>query len=491
MERIRSTARKLHHHYRQIIEWRSPLTGVYLMAINSAFWIGVIYCDPKLQEAALATSSACIFAWDILLSSTNDRSIITHILMWPVQSIFRTASVGGSLYTIHLLRAEQVQNACYVAYGVLACLLINPVWEYNEVNKKIGNTCRRAANKIYEVFDYLVIRPIVTIYEYTKYIVLFQWVPPLINYIKHLVFNFRESCWELVNGIRTWVRVQIIERTKRMFAAIRRFFRYWFYAEWWPGLKAWTKIHIGQPLRYAFDYVCAVLVYIFCAHWFPPLWRFFIKQMKTLASAANFYIWQPTKAFLQVQFERFRCWLRATLHALAIAIRDSIVWPICLLIVEAGKQASLFIYHLLLEPVLQYLYGRYKIVETSALIYILGPVCETVIENIPEKNPLCDDSDVELEGFVPEVHAEDDFDENFEELDEAEAHLTPSSSIVSEEDDFERGLQFSAINGSESSDEEFDLHHAPRKQEKVLRKRRTRPDDGSAPSHDDSYEILE
>lgn len=486
MERIRESGRRLHRVYRETIEWRNPLTGLYLMAVNSAFWIGVIYCDPKIQEALLATSSAGIFAWDILLSSSNHHSIITHILMWPFQSIFRTLSVGGSFYSIHLLRADEIRLACYSAYATLACLLINPVWEHNEVNSKIASSAQKTASWFGIWMQYLIITPIVTVYEYTKYIVLFRWVPPLIAYVKHFIFNFREACRELVIGIKNWINVAIIERTKRIAERFRKFLRYWFYAEWWPSLKEWLKVNVGVPLRYLFDQLCFVFVYIFCAHWFPPLWRFTIKQLKVLGALAYKHVWIPVKGFLYYQFERLRCWLRDTLHSIAIFVRDSFLWPICCLMVEIGKQFTIFVYHLLLEPVVNYLYGRYKIIETSALIYILGPVCETVIDHIPEKNPFCEESDVEFDGFLPEVNDETDLDENQVDDDEDIQSQLSSSPIPEEEFEFERGLQFSAVNGSESSDEEFDLD-APKK---TVRRRRREPRKSDLTA-DDDYELLE
>ncbi|CAI2347557.1 unnamed protein product [Caenorhabditis sp. 36 PRJEB53466] len=485
MERIRESGRRLHRVYRETIEWRNPMTGLYLMAVNSAFWIGVIYCDARIQEALLATSSACVLAWDILLSTSNDRSIITHILMWPFQSLFRTFSVGGSIYSIHLLRAEEIRLACYTAYATLACLLINPVWEHNEVNAKIGNATRKTANWIGSWVEYLIITPIVTVYNWTAYIVLFRWVPPLIAYIKHFVFNFRQACRDLVNGIREWYIQAVYNRTLRVLERIKRFGRYWFCAEWWPALKEWLKLNVGVPLRYLFDQLCFVFVYVFCAHWFPPLWKFAVRQLRALGAILNRHVVQPVKIFLLCQFERFRCWLRDTLHRIAIAVRDSIIWPICCLVVEVGKQVSIFLYQLLLEPVVNYLYGRYKIIETSALIYILGPVCETVIDHIPDKNPFCDESDAEFDGFMPEVNAESDLDENYEANEEEVQSQTSSSPIPEEEFEFERGLQFSAVNGSESSDDEFDLNAPKRSQ---VRRRRPKR---SEVAGDDDYELLE
>lgn len=486
MERIRENGRRLHRVYRETIEWRNPLTGLYLMAVNSAFWIGVIYCDIRIQEAVLATASAGVFAWDILLSSSNDHSIITHILMWPFQSVFRTLSVCGSFYSVHLLRAEEIRLACYSAYATLACLLINPVWEYNEVNAKIGSAAQRTAAWFGNWIQYLIITPVITVYEYTKYIVLFRWVPPLIAYIKHFIFNFRQACGELVSGIKNWFQLAVVDRTKRIAARIRQFLRYWFCAEWWPFLKEWLKVNVGVPLRYLFDQLCFVFVYIFCAHWFPPLWRFTVKQLKTLGALAYEHVWIPTKAYLLCQIERLRCWLRDTLHRIAISVRDSIIWPICCLMVEVGKQVSVFVYHLVLEPVLNYFYGRYKIIETSALIYVLGPVCETVIENIPEKNPFCEESDTEFDGFLPEVNDETDLDENLVDEEEDDQSQLSSSPIPEEEAEFERGLHFNAINGSESSDDEFDLD-VPKKN---VRRRRREPKKSDVGA-DEGYELLQ
>ena len=89
------------------------------------------------------------------------------------------------------------------------------------------------------------------------------------------------------------------------------------------------------------------------------------------------------------KFEEFRCWLRAQLHRLAVAIRDSVLWPVCVLVVDCAREISLLIYRTTIKPVLDYFYQRYKIIETAVLIYILGPICKVFINNIPEKNPFC------------------------------------------------------------------------------------------------------
>ncbi|RCN49604.1 hypothetical protein ANCCAN_04376 [Ancylostoma caninum] len=232
--------------------------------------------------------------------------------------------------------------------------------------------------------------------------------------------------------------------------------------------------------------------------------------MRRLGGFLHRTIVVPTKNYLRRKFEEFRAWLRQFLHRVAVAIRDSILWPICVLVVDAGRELSLLLYRLLLQPVLDYLYQRYKIIETAILIHFLGPVCDTIVKNIPEKSPFCDDSDVELEGLLPEEIG-DEIEQVAAAGSEGEdslADFEPPSPLDEEENDFTTGLAFPTIHNSESSDDEFDLR-VQKNQEPKRRTRRQREaaDDGAAPevpapeparrrnggpqSFDDEFEVLQ
>ncbi|VDM80831.1 unnamed protein product [Strongylus vulgaris] len=142
-------------------------------------------------------------------------------------------------------------------------------------------------------------------------------------------------------------------------------------------------------------------------------------------------------------------------------------------------------YRLLLQPVLDYVYQRYKMVETGILIHFLGPVCDTIVKNIPEKSPFCDDSDVELEGMLPdEITEEIEKAADGSESEDSLLDLAPTvpPDVLEEESDFHSGLAFPTIHASESSDEEFDLTKK-RKQETKRKTRRQREanDVGAAP----------
>lgn len=84
--------------------------------------------------------------------------------------LFQTLSVCGCLYSSHQLKLQQLESACITAYAtgidfcsscpcaifgtatdfLVGCLLVNPVWNYYEVNQKIayGAVCcgRKAAD---------------------------------------------------------------------------------------------------------------------------------------------------------------------------------------------------------------------------------------------------------------------------------------------------------------------------------------------------------
>ncbi|CAD6188237.1 unnamed protein product [Caenorhabditis auriculariae] len=464
MDSIKKAAEAVRLESRKTLEWRSPLTGLYLMLMNSVFWAVSIYCDEKLQEKVFIASAAGIFAWDVLLSPSHENSIIMHILCWPIKSIWRTAAVCGSLYSANAIHIEELHRARWTAFATMVCLLINPVWEYHEINSQVYEFSREAVKTLAWTADVAIVKPVKTVYEWAKYVLLLQFLPPLWEFIKKCAIRTYSSIAGFLNNILlffkslfasiyNWIQVQIVERIKRAFRYVTSWLRYWFFAEWWPDLKLWLIVKVGHPLRRAFNYICYGLVYVFCGYWVPPLTRWVLEKLKRLGGFINRTTVQPTLRFLKRQFDNFRLWLRNKLHQLALAIRDSVLWPICVLVVDATKSVLALCYSILVEPVLVYMHGKYKIVETAVLVYLLGPVCQTVIEHIPEKNPLCEESDVELEGFLPEDKDVVDDDDNCT----SSSISSPPSPLPEEEEDFVAGLKFPAVYASESSDDEFDL----------------------------------
>ncbi|CAJ0942461.1 unnamed protein product, partial [Mesorhabditis belari] len=536
METIRRFQSSCYDFGRSVVEWRSPLTAPYLMLINSAFWATSLYADRMTQLQALLSFSAFVFGWDVLLSPTHERNIATHMLFWPVQSLWRTFGVSLNLYSAHVLRVGLAERAFCSAYCALACLLINPVWNYYDTNQKIANTITYSGKQVYAFLQKAVIQPFLVVARAIKYVVCFQFVPPMLAAIRQAFSStgggikglwmafYSWICAGLV-AIAKWWRTCVLTPIGNGFRKLGQFLRYWLCAHWWPDFCAWMKLKFGRPLQRLFNYVCFCLVYVVCGHWIRPVSRFVWKYLCVLGGFLHRNVLTPMKIKLLEWGHEVSVLTKRLLHQAALAIRDSVIWPICLAIVDAGKQVYAVIYRTFIQPVIDYFYVRYKKIEDVAYIYVLGPVCEKVIKNIPEKSPFCDDSDEELEGLLPEEFSGDEEEivtpatpavapvaqepplrpsvsqtirkpvelpiqtqkpvevqkpvtpkkEKQNEVPEEE-DLLPDLEFENDDDDheFAIGLSFPAIHASESSDEEFDLNKgAPRvrrpKKPKVLR----------------------
>lgn len=495
MESVRNFGGKVKEFCQSVVEWRSAATGPYLLAVNSLFWLAAFYCEPLVQSRLLVSIACGVVGWDVLLSSSQEHSIAAHIFLWPVRSLFRTSSVGLAAYSWNLLRHEHLEPACWAAYGTVACLLVNPVWRANNVNEKLYNGATACGRTLNQGVTNYIFTPILAVFSAIKYVVTLQFIPPIWRALKGGVGNACSTAWNSTkNGCRAvkewWLRC-VIDPVRRAVLAVGRWLRYWFCAHWWPDLKAWMAVTIGDPLKRAFNYVCFCLVYVFCGHWLPPLGRWIRGHLQNFAAFLKRTLWDPTKRWFLAKCEELRLWLRCQLHRLAVAIRDSILWPVCLLVVDAGKEISLLVYRWAFKPVIDYFYQRYKILETAALIYILGPTCDVIIKNIPEKNPFCDESDVELEGMLPEEMSDvDDVADEEEKTNLSLASFLPDETPLDEEErEFATGLDFPDVDASESSDEEFDLKRPARN---VVRRRRKeeQPTMDGGGSYDDQFEEL-
>lgn len=236
-------------------------------------------------------------------------------------------------------------------------------------------------------------------------------------------------------------------------------------------MKQWLKVKIGRPLQRVFNYICYGLVYIFCGYWVKPLFRFIGHNIYRLGVFLHRTVFLPVKLWLLLRLHDLTALARRIIHRVAIAIRDSVLWPICVLLGDCAREIYLMFHRICIQPVVEYLYGKYKVVEDAALIHVLGPVCESIINNIPEKSPFCEESDVELEGMLPDEMSDAaeiesvGLREGTDSLDE----FTPPSPLDEEEHEFSVGLAFPTIHASESSDEEFDLQ---RQRERIQVKRR-------------------
>jgi hypothetical protein len=80
---------------------------------------------------------------------------------------------------------------------------------------------------------------------------------------------------------------------------------------------------------------------------------------------------------------------------------------------DKTREGSIVLYDAFGRPVVNALYQKYKVVEDTAFIYVIGPMVKTLLECVPEKNPFYTEEDESaLEEFMPgPVGDANDFEE--------------------------------------------------------------------------------
>ncbi|VDN05800.1 unnamed protein product [Thelazia callipaeda] len=617
MEAVRKSYSAFQSFIVSVIEWRSAATAPYFM------W-SVFYLNKETQLQLLMSLAAGVFGWDVLLSSTNNRSILFHVLTWPIRSLIRTVSVAAALYSALMLHHAELEKACWTAYATVALLIISPVWHCQQVPQKIGRCLYSAWTTTKFVIEKSIIAPFCSIYAVLHYVVMLKWLTVIlrqitakwilikatvigtwdrifamlrvsknavVNGIAYSILSTKTSILRIIHGITSgvrrflisikcsffwsfifckdiavnfalylrdciiflvkfvingfiysfttvknaifsvvlafkaklfrclmalknavtsiilkvkiilyqgiviskdsvyravisirrficdgiirvqnlildfycavieWVKSSIIGPVLKIFTHIVQFLEYWLFAYWWPGFKSWLISYIVYRLQRLFNYFCYAFVYIVCCYWISPANAFLDKFFRLFYVYFQRSILMPSKIWAMQQVDKALILLKRMLHCLAVAVRDSIIWPFCLLTIFLIKQVLKQLQIIVFQPVTDILYRKYKICEDYVLIYFLGPVCQVFIDHIPEKSPFCDDTDTELMDLLPPGFTED------EESDREDKTVSRSK----EERDFARGLKFPNVDGSDSSEDEFALK--PKLRQKYKKKK--------------------
>ncbi|KHN74366.1 hypothetical protein Tcan_10206 [Toxocara canis] len=287
-------------------------------------------------------------------------------------------------------------------------------------------------------------------------------------WIRAKVVAFHDWIRAILAALKNWLYTRIVYPVKQRALAVGRFLRFWLCAHWWPRLKHSFIEEIGIPLQRGFNYFCYYLIYVFCGHWIRPFGRFIREQLYIFSAYLQRTLFVPLKRWAKARLDDLYVAAKKLLHKLAIAIRDSVIWPFCVVFGGLLKQAYDYVHRTVLQPFYDLLYEKYKIGEDYVYINILGPACQTIVNNIPEKSPFCDDSDTELAGLLPS-HSVDEYEGNNTDTEgTSDRPSLPSGSLTpltEDEREFLIGLKFPTVEASESSDEEFDLRK-PRKRSK-------------------------
>uniref|UniRef100_A0A0K0FXP9 Transmembrane protein n=1 Tax=Strongyloides venezuelensis TaxID=75913 RepID=A0A0K0FXP9_STRVS len=428
---VKNLYNKVKEKINAIIEWRSSLSLLYLFTVNTSFWLSVFYLQQEYQLQILVFFAIFILSYDILLTPTDENSVIAHIFLWPFRSFFRTTAFLLLCYSSNELKDGDKEYACWSGYIALLLLLINPVWVYNKTTQKIKNGISNGV-------DMCIINPLSKIYAAGYYICTFKFLKGLPEYCSRQFFhirqffsyigseiskNFKRSRLYIVSTIDCY----LYQPMKSAAIKGRDFSYYWLFAGWWPSVINFIDRKIGQPVKDRYNRFIIKIQYIVYGYWLSP-------------------VAEKVKIILKKQALILLTYTKKLSIRLVIFLKDSILWPILI----SG-------YNTALVPTFEMLKDKYHFVEDNVLIYFLAPVCQTVISVVPEKSPFVEDSDLELDDFLPcEDDAESDASWNPDEEEikrkKEEAALQEKKKRINQKSAL---IEFPDFNDLGSSDEEF------------------------------------
>ncbi|KAM3724800.1 Microtubule-associated protein futsch [Dirofilaria immitis] len=300
------------------------------------------------------------------------------------------------------------------------------------------------------------------------------------NYIRFALITLQNSVSNFFSAVVQWIKTKIIVPVQNAAYAVIQFLRYWLCAHWWPNFKSWFALHVMFRLQMLFNYFCFGIAYVSCGYWVGPFVAFLSKYFKYFYGYFQLFVLNPIKIWIRRQIDKALTYIKQMLHNLAIGVRDSILWPFCILLISLMNKVCAHLYRLLLQPVVDVLYKKYKVCEDYLLIYCLGPVCKVFVDHIPDRSPFCDDTDTELADLLPPGFNEEESDaeETSDKPSLPSRSLTP---LTEDERDFVRGLKFPNLDTSDSSEAEFALKPKLKSQKLLRKKRKAHPKD-PAPS---------
>uniref|UniRef100_A0A914CY08 Uncharacterized protein n=1 Tax=Acrobeloides nanus TaxID=290746 RepID=A0A914CY08_9BILA len=353
METVKRGYRSLEAFCTAVVEWRSAFTVPYVILLNVCYWSTVFYGTHEIHLKCLLGLAGIIFFWDILLTPTENRSVFFQILLWPIRDFWRTFAFVLCLLSTNEIRKPREDYALWYASAAMCCLIIGPVYRYNRITERTIQLFADLGSLTARSFNRFIVQPLIRLYENISYIVLLKWLPGLGKYLRSLMSRF--------GGL---IDYYVLQYVRKFFHRTGEILKYWVYFYWWTDLRAWAHTRIYLPLADKLKIVQDYLVYIVYGHWLKPLGRYIFK----ISLDISYYV-------------------MGILNQCAIAIGNSVVWPI---IVFGGKQLEKgfwIFYDIAIQPVVDILHQKYKFLEDQVFIYVLGPVCKKIVDNAPEKNP--------------------------------------------------------------------------------------------------------
>uniref|UniRef100_A0A0N4ZF77 Receptor expression-enhancing protein n=1 Tax=Parastrongyloides trichosuri TaxID=131310 RepID=A0A0N4ZF77_PARTI len=208
---------------------------------------------------------------------------------------------------------------------------------------------------------------------------------------------------------------------------LKNFFYYWLFAGWWPSVAGYLDSHIGQPVKDRYNKLIEKVKYFIYGYWISPMGQ---KLKEILKDSALILLVFSKKMGIKI----------------GILLKDTVIWPVLL-----------WCYDIAIIPAYEVIKDKYRYVEDNVLIYFLAPVCQTVINVVPEKSPFVEDSDIELDDFLPSEN-DADSDASWDPYEDEKKRKEMEAALVAKKEKVKEKLaqiDLPDFNDLGSSDEEF------------------------------------
>nr|CAD2136058.1 unnamed protein product [Meloidogyne enterolobii] len=342
----------------------------YLMAINSLFCFVCFYASREVQLRVLYSLVGSILVKDLLLTKKRQHPMLA-VLSWCFADVFRSISVGFFLYSVHILtEGVDERKAFFASLAAVFCLIISPVYHHHQTNEKLAYYAKMILNWLKNVLIYLIIQPILWLWEWTKFLFLFRWMPILTNQLLNLL-----------STIKNWVNLYFWQPICTFGNFLKLWFQYLFYFYWFVDLWNFTKSRLLNPLFIQLERLLDFFVYIFGCYWLKPALLYIGRTIGHLIKSTFGLIWRASKSLASQTF-------------------IYLIWPIFLMVGNQLSLMALLIYSNAIYPLIIILYGKYKKLEDLVLINLLGPLVKKILDKLPQRNPL-ENSEHEFDEFLP------------------------------------------------------------------------------------------
>lgn len=385
----------------------------YLMVVNSLFCFVCFYATREVQLRSLYCLIGFVFCADLLIAERK-HNLALAIVHWAFADFIRSISVGLLAYSVHTLNQGNEQRAFAASLGAVCGLVVSPLYHHHNVNAKLFAFAQRVAQALKRFLVRFVVRPLQLGWEWLKFLLLLRWLPMLGARLRSWLL----AAWD-------WLDARLFSPLCAFGRGLKAWFRYLLLLHWCADLWRLARRTLLDPLCVQLGRLLDAFIYVFGCYWLKPLLIRIGRATGQLAKAGLQLLGRLTKTMLSLTFEH-------------------LVLPLLLLAGDQLEALGIVLYERAGRPLLALIHRKYKQLEDLVLIHALGPLLKRLLDTLPQRSVLEQDSDHELDEFLPDL-------EEVETPPDLEAEFIGAELVSNRLELPDTGLGLESISGDRSS----------------------------------------